>query len=153
MVCCFLQCLHTVKHCACAEWKLIFKRKTIELWHVIFSVLPDMREKKADGEEEEITLQQIHITVEKVKKIKEHYRKEREKAKRKEKSKEDKTQKPTSKNDKKYWRYLLTVGYLISLLWKAQHPHLDCRLLCSSRWRICSAHSYGQDLQLLIDYM
>lgn len=52
----------------------------------------DMREKKAESKEEEITLQRINITVEKVKK-----KKEIEKAKRKEKSKEDKTREPTGK--------------------------------------------------------
>lgn len=74
---------------------------------MIFSVIPDMREKKGEGEEEEITLQQINITVEKVrKKVKEHDKKEIEKVKRKEKSKVVKTQEPTGMTNKTYLTYL-----------------------------------------------
>lgn len=75
---------------------------------MIFSVIPDMREKKGEGEEEEITLQQINITVEKVrKKAKEHDKKEIEKVKRKEKV--VKTQEPTGKTGKTYLTYLFLI--------------------------------------------
>ncbi|XP_026085628.1 triadin-like isoform X5 [Carassius auratus] len=62
----------------------------------IYKIIQDMREKEAEGKEEEITLQQINITVEKVKK-----EKKIEKAKRKEKSKEDETREPAEKDTKK----------------------------------------------------
>ncbi|XP_067310517.1 uncharacterized protein [Pseudorasbora parva] len=68
----------------------------------IYKIIQDMREKKGGGEEEEIILQQINISVEKVRqKEKEHDKKEMEKVKRKQKSKVDKTQEPTEKDTKK----------------------------------------------------
>lgn len=74
-----------------------------------------MREEKAEGVEEEIVLQQINITVEKVKK--EETVKNEEKAKRKEKTQESK-----GKSDK----IILCLIYLIAFIWKAEHLHLDC---------------------------
>lgn len=81
--------------------------------HDLFSFIPDLREKKGEGEEEEITLQQINITVEKVRK-KEHDKKEIEKVKRKQKSKVDKTQEPTGKTDKTYLTYKFHFSYVKS---------------------------------------
>lgn len=81
--------------------------------HDLFSFIPDLREKK--GEEEEITLQQINITVEKVRqKEKEHDKKEIEKVKRKQESKEDKTQEPTGKTGKTYLTYPFHFSYVKS---------------------------------------
>jgi len=85
------------------------------LTHDLFSFIPDLREKKGESEEEEITLQQINITVEKVrKKEKELDKKEIDKVKRKQKSKVDKTQDPTSKTDKTYLNYPFHFSYVLS---------------------------------------
>ncbi|XP_056333270.1 uncharacterized protein LOC130244763 [Danio aesculapii] len=67
----------------------------------IYKIIQEMREEKAEGVEEEIVLQQINITVEKVKK--EETVKKEEKAKRKEKAQEPKGAakkvKPAKKDD------------------------------------------------------
>lgn len=106
---------------------------------MIFFVIPDMREKKGEGEEEEITLQQINITVEKVrKKAKEHDKKEIEKVKRKEKSKVVKTQEPTGKTGKTY----LTYQFNLSNFSYVKSSTTTSRLYINSRF--CSVPQRGR---------